>query len=170
MKAKQETVRDRNRDLVEGVFSAVNDPRRPQVLPKPELVPPSINFAPLDNAASTLTESARRFSETLAATRTKLAGNNSVLTGINQKLQKSEQKLLDAGGLPGRSWYKHLLYAPGFYTGYGVKTVPGVRESIEQGQYPQAETEVARAAAAITGLATLVDSVTSDMLRAPVKK
>jgi len=72
--------------------------------------------------------------------------------------------------LPGRSWYKHLLYAPGFYTGYGVKTVPGVRESIEQGQYPQAETEVARAAAAITGLAALVDSITSDMLRAPVKK
>ena len=170
MKKKQDTIRERNRDLVEGVFSAMNDPRRAQVLPKPEVVPPSINFAPLENAASTLTESARRFSETLAATRSKLVGNNQVLTTINQKLQKAEQKLLDAGGLPGRSWYKHLLYAPGFYTGYGVKTVPGVRESIEQGQYPQAETEIARVATAITGLATLIDSITSDMLRAPVKK
>ena len=170
MKKKQETIRERNRDLVEGVFSAMNDPRRPQVLPKPELVPPSINFAPLENASSTLSESAKRFSETLAATRSKLAGNNPVLMGINQKLQKSEQKLLDAGGLPGRNWYKHLLYAPGFYTGYGVKTIPGVRESIEQGQYPQAETEITRVAAAITALATHIDSITSDMLRAPVKK
>ena len=90
--------------------------------------------------------------------------------GINQKLQKSEQQLLDAAGLPARAWYKHLLYAPGFYTGYGVKTIPGVRESIEQGQYPQAETEIARAAAVIIGLATHIDSITSDMLRAPVKK
>jgi N-acetylated-alpha-linked acidic dipeptidase len=170
MKKKQDTIRERNRDLVDGVFSAMNDPRRAEVLPKPELVPPSINFAPLVNAASTLTESAKRFSETLAATRSKLADNHQVLTTINQKLQKSEQKLLDAGGLPNRSWYRHLLYAPGFYTGYGVKTVPGVRESIEQGQYPQAETEITRVAAAIAALATLVDSVTSDMLRAPVRK
>jgi N-acetylated-alpha-linked acidic dipeptidase len=170
IKKKQEMIRERNRDLVEGVFSATNDPRRPQVLPKPEIVPPAINFAPLENAASTLSESAKRFSETLAATRSKLAGNNPVLTGINQKLQKSEQKLIDAGGLPLRAWYKHLLYAPGFYTGYGVKTIPGVRESIEQGQYPQAETEITRAAAVITALATHIDSITSDMLRAPVKK
>ena len=88
---------------VEGVFAATNDPRRPQVRPKPELVPPSINFAPLENASSTLSESAKRFSETLAATRSKLAGNNPVLMGINQKLQKSEQKLLDAAGLPARA-------------------------------------------------------------------
>ena len=51
-----------------------------------------------------------------------------------------------------------------------MKTIPGVRESIEQGQYPQAETEITRVAAAITALATHIDSITSDMLRAPVKK
>jgi N-acetylated-alpha-linked acidic dipeptidase len=170
LKAKQDLVRDRNRDLVDGVFAAVNDPRRPEVAPRPEVVPPAINFAPLENAASTLTESARRYSETATAVRSKLAANPQALTAINQKLQQSEQQLLDPAGLPGRSWYKHLLYAPGFYTGYGVKTVPGVREGLEQGQYAQAEAEAARAAAAITRLATFIDSITSDMLRVPVKK
>jgi N-acetylated-alpha-linked acidic dipeptidase len=170
LKAKQDLVRDRNRDLVDGVFAAVDDPRRPEVAPRPEVVPPAINFAPLENAASTLTESARRYSETATAVRSKLAANPQALTAINQKLQQSEQQLLDPAGLPGRSWYKHLLYAPGFYTGYGVKTVPGVREGLEQGQYAQAEAEAARAAAAITRLATFIDSITSDMLRVPVKK
>ena len=115
-----------------------------------------------------LSESAKRFSEALAATRSKLAGDNAGLDG-QPELQKSERKLLDPAGLPARAWYKHLLYAPGFYTGYGVKTMPGVRESIEQGQYPQAETEIVRVSAVITALATHIDSITSDMLRAPVK-
>jgi len=170
LKSKQDLVRNRNQDLVDGIFAAVNDPRRPEIAPKPEVVPPAINFAPLENAASALTESARRYNETASAARSKLAGNPQALQAINQKLQQCEQQLLDPAGLPGRGWYKHLLYAPGFYTGYGVKTIPGVREGLEQGQYPQAEAEAARAAAAITRLATFIDSITSDILRVPVKK
>jgi N-acetylated-alpha-linked acidic dipeptidase len=170
LKSKQDLVRDRNRDLVDGLFAAMNDPRRPEIAPKPDVVPPAINFAPLENAASALAESARRYNETAGSSKSKLAGNPPALQAINLKLQQCEQQLLDPAGLPGRSWYKHLLYAPGFYTGYGVKTIPGVREGLEQGQYAQAEAEAARAAAAITRLATFIDSITSDILRVPTKK
>lgn len=66
-------------------------------------------------------------------------------------------------GLKGRSWYKHLLYAPGYYTGYGVKTMPAVRESIEQGQWENVDTEIARVAAALTREATLVSKLATDI-------
>jgi N-acetylated-alpha-linked acidic dipeptidase len=82
---------------------------------------------------------------------------------LNQKLRSSEAQLLDAAGLPRRPWYRHLLYAPGFYTGYGVKTVPGVREGIEDGRYDEAEREVVRVAAAFNRLTTLVDSASADL-------
>jgi N-acetylated-alpha-linked acidic dipeptidase len=170
LKQKQEAARDKNQDLVDGLFAAVNDPRRPVAPPKPEVVPPSINFAPLENAASALSESAKRFTETASGARAKLAGNNQALQVINQKLQQCEQQLTDTAGLPGRNWYRHMLYAPGFYTGYGVKTIPGVREGLEQGQYAQAESEAARVASAINRLAAAIDSITAEMLRAPVKK
>ena len=54
---------------------------------------------------------------------------------------QSERQLTDPAGLPRRPWYRHLLYAPGFYTGYGVKTMPGVREAIEEKHYAEAEAE-----------------------------
>ena len=66
-------------------------------------------------------------------------------------------------GLKGRSWYKHLLYAPGYYTGYGVKTMPAVRESIEQGAWGNVDAEIARVAAALTREATLVSKLATDL-------
>ncbi|HWG37835.1 MAG TPA: transferrin receptor-like dimerization domain-containing protein, partial [Terriglobales bacterium] len=60
---------------------------------------------------------------------------------LNQLLYTSERKLLDAAGLPRRPWYQHQIYAPGFYTGYGVKTLPGIREAIEQKDYAEAAKE-----------------------------
>jgi N-acetylated-alpha-linked acidic dipeptidase len=66
-------------------------------------------------------------------------------------------------GLKGRSWYKHLLYAPGYYTGYGVKTMPAVRESIEQGEWGNVDAEIARVAAALTREATLVSKLATDL-------
>ena len=100
---------------------------------------------------------------TLPAGASKLAGNTKALASINQKLQKAEQQFLDPAGLPGRDWYKHLLYAPGFYTGYGVKTMPGVRESIEQKQYKEAETEIVRVAAALMREAAWLDAVAKEI-------
>jgi N-acetylated-alpha-linked acidic dipeptidase len=82
---------------------------------------------------------------------------------LNARLRQAEAQLIDAAGLPNREWYRHLLYAPGFYTGYSVKTVPGVRENIEQAHYAEAEGEVVRVARALTRLTTLVDSASADL-------
>ncbi len=67
----------------------------------------------------------------------------------------------DPAGLPHREWFRHLLYAPGFYTGYGVKTMPGPREAIEQGQFTEADAEIARVARALVREATWLDGATA---------
>jgi N-acetylated-alpha-linked acidic dipeptidase len=82
---------------------------------------------------------------------------------LNALLIESERKLTNEDGLPRRAWYKHLLYAPGVYTGYDVKTVPGVREGIEQKRYAEAEQEITRVAKVLEDEAALVDSA-SQML------
>ena len=71
------------------------------------------------------------------------------LRAVNARLMQAERQLTDDAGLPKRPWYRHLLYAPGYYTGYAVKTMPGVREAIEQKQYAEAETEIGRVAKAL---------------------
>jgi N-acetylated-alpha-linked acidic dipeptidase len=85
------------------------------------------------------------------------------VAAIDVKIAQSEQQLLDAAGLLHRDWFKHLLYAPGFYTGYGVKTLPGVREAIEQGQYESLPAEIARVAKALEREAAWLDSITRDL-------
>jgi N-acetylated-alpha-linked acidic dipeptidase len=85
------------------------------------------------------------------------------LVALNAKLRRAEIQLIDNDGLYRRPWYRHLVYAPGYYTGYGVKTIPGVREGIEDGRYADAEREVTRVAAALTRLTTLIDSASSDL-------
>ena len=69
-----------------------------------------------------------------------------------------EQTLLDAKGLPGRPWYQHLVYAPGLYTGYGVKTLPGVREAIEERRWDEANRYVVATANVLDGYAARVDA------------
>jgi N-acetylated-alpha-linked acidic dipeptidase len=68
---------------------------------------------------------------------------------LNAALVQVERALTEPAGLPGRPWYRHTIYAPGLYTGYGVKTLPGVRESIEQGQWIAAEAQVEVVASAL---------------------
>jgi len=77
---------------------------------------------------------------------------------LNKKLYRAEQELLLEQGLPLRSWYKHAIYAPGYYTGYSVKTLPGIREAIEERNFAQAETEIKRTAAVINRLAEYLSS------------
>jgi N-acetylated-alpha-linked acidic dipeptidase len=72
---------------------------------------------------------------------------------MNKLLYQAEQELLSPKGLPNRPWYKHTIYAPGFYTGYGVKTMPGIREAIEQRRWEQAQQQINIATATIRQLA-----------------
>jgi N-acetylated-alpha-linked acidic dipeptidase len=85
------------------------------------------------------------------------------LRSLNAKLIQSERKLTTAGGLPRRPWYKHAIYAPGFYTGYGVKTIPGVREAIEQKQWEEAERQIAIAASVLEDEAALIDATATEL-------
>ncbi len=80
---------------------------------------------------------------------TTLVKRRPALLAINQSLARAERALSDTTGLPRRPWYRHLLYAPGFYTGYGVKTMPGIREGVDQGKAAEAQAQAARVAAAL---------------------
>ena len=163
LKQKQDDAREHNRQVQDGLFAAIKDPRDPRVPPKLEVVAPAINFAPLENAATALTESGHRYEKALGKTGTRVAGNPAALRELNARLRNAEPQLVDAAGLPNREWYRHLLYAPGFYTGYSVKTVPGVRENIEQGRYNDAEAEVVRVSRALMRLVSLVSSASADL-------
>ncbi len=161
LRTQQDDVRERNRQIEEGVFAAVDNPKRPLKPPVVEAVAPALNFAPIENASVALTAAADRYKKALEASRGKLTP--ALTKQVNAKLISSERQLTDAAGLRGREWYRHLLYAPGFYTGYSVKTIPGVREGIEQKQYVEAEAEIVRAAAAIQRVADLVSAAARDL-------
>jgi N-acetylated-alpha-linked acidic dipeptidase len=156
---KQEEIREQNLELDEGVFKATLDPRRPTIAPEREEVPPHLNFAPMQNAADSLTRSAEHYRKAMSEKQSGITQSQAdALRALNAKLIESERKLTNEDGLPRRAWYKHLLYAPGVYTGYGVKTVPGVREGIEQKKYAEAEQEISRVAKALEEESSLVES------------
>ena len=156
---KQEEIREQNLELDEGVFKATLDPRRPTIAAEREEVPPHLNFAPMQNAVDSLTRSAEHYRKAMSQKQSAITESQAdALRALNAKLIESERKLTNEDGLPRRAWYKHLLYAPGVYTGYGVKTVPGVREGIEQKKYAEAELEIARVAKALEEESALIES------------
>jgi len=110
---------------------------------------PFIDFSPLENAITSLGKAADHAFEIMSNKEM----NTKETDSLNRLLYRAEQELLLEKGLPLRPWYKHVLYAPGFYTGYSVKTLPGIRESIEQRNFYQAESEIRRAAFSINKLA-----------------
>jgi N-acetylated-alpha-linked acidic dipeptidase len=158
-------IRERNREIEEGVFKASDDPRQPLVAPRMETVPPHLNFAPLENAAEELTRSAaeyrKAFEEASANGGARMASAS--LTEVNHLLIQSEHKLTNSEGLPNRPWFKHQLYAPGFYTGYAVKTVPAVREAIEQKQWKQADEAIVVVAGVLRDEAALISSAAAQL-------
>ena len=116
LRQQQSETRELNKQIEEGVFTSIADPRRAFRAPVVDTVPPSINFAPLENAASALTQAAERYKKTLDASRSRLTPD--AIRSLNKSVIQSERQLTHEAGLPRRSWYRHLLYAPGFYTGY----------------------------------------------------
>jgi N-acetylated-alpha-linked acidic dipeptidase len=99
---------------------------------------PYLNFSSLQNALTALEHATNHLADTLA--KAHLSGQ-AALT-VNEALYRAEQQLLSDNGLPRRGWYRHSIYAPGFYTGYGVKTLPGIREAIEQRNWPEAQQQI----------------------------
>jgi N-acetylated-alpha-linked acidic dipeptidase len=163
LKKRQDDTGERNRQIEEGVFAAVRDPRQTLVAPAAKPLPPHLNFAPLENAVAALTQSAERLEKAWEKAGAGLPDERR--RALNRKLIECERRLTSPEGLPQRPWFKHLLYAPGAYTGYGVKTLPGVREAIEQDRFADAETEIVRLARGLEGLAAHLDGMTAELTR-----
>ena len=162
---KQDEIRERNQELEEGLFKATFDPRHPTVAPAEEEVPPHLDFAPIENALDSLTRSAKDYQQALSQMQSSLGDDATApkLGTVNKDLIETERRLTNADGLPRRPWYKHLLYAPGVYTGYGVKTVPGVREGIELKKYAEADQEIVRVSKALENESALIESAAREL-------
>ena len=161
---RSEQIVERNRQIEDGLYQLTSDPRDPVTAPQRQQPAPQLNFAPLLNALDSLSHAASRYEK--AYGKAVSDGRAANAKAVNERLVQAERALTSMEGLRNRPWYVHMLYAPGFYTGYGVKTIPGVREAIEQGQWSDADREIARAAAAVEREATLVSGLSS-MLGGP---
>lgn len=134
-------------------YAVAADPTEGLKLPTIVADVPYIDFASILNALTRLEKSAQQVEQI------KANADAQKLAAINAKIYAAEQSLLMTNGLPRRPWYKHSLYAPGFYTGYGVKTIPGVREAIEQKDWSETRTQIEEVAAAINRLATYLETL-----------
>ena len=161
----QDDIKERNKEIEEGVFKATDDPKRPLVEPSVEAVPPHLNFAPMENAVDALSRSSAEYRKALdhANGNGGAALASASLTEVNKLLIETERKLTNADGLPNRPWFKHQLYAPGFYTGYGVKTVPAVREAIELKKWKLADDAIVVVAGVLQDEATLISSAAAKL-------
>jgi N-acetylated-alpha-linked acidic dipeptidase len=142
-----------NNDRVNsGIYDLVLDQQRSMRPPPIKAEVPFINFAPLKNAIAELDKASQRYLS-------QAANSPAASEKENQLLYMSERKLIQESGLPGRPWFTHHIYAPGFYTGYGVKTIPGVREAIEQREFTLAEEEIYTAAEVIQTMAEHINQL-----------
>jgi N-acetylated-alpha-linked acidic dipeptidase len=123
--------------LKKGAFGLAADPLHPVTAPRAEAVTPFIELAPLANAVEKLKKSAAAYDAAYAAKGAALSP--AARARLNAALRDIDQLLLSERGLPGRDWYKNLIYAPGRFTGYGAKTLPGVREAIEERRFADAD-------------------------------
>ncbi len=137
-------------------YTLAADPTKTFIVPKAKDEVPYLDFSPLQNALSSLQKS----SDSLSKAWNKAVTINADHDALNKALYQAEQQLLTTNGLPRRGWYKHSLYAPGFYTGYGVKTLPGIREAIEQRNWKEAQDQISIDAMAINRLSNYLMNAT----------
>ena len=142
---------EQNRLVREGRFVAAAHPDEKYVPPPLEREVPYLNFAPLRNALDELRASAPPLDA--AATAAAASASPEARRALNRALASLERAMTREEGLPGRTWYQHHVYAPGFYSGYGVKTLPAVRESIEQKRWDEVDRQIATTAAVLSTLA-----------------
>jgi N-acetylated-alpha-linked acidic dipeptidase len=147
-------VQKHNELVTKNAYELAADPREVFVKPKAKEAIPYLDFSPVQNSLSELKSSIQAL-ESISLEQLPEEKKRA----LNEKLMHTEQVLTDARGLPRRPWYKHQIYAPGFYTGYGVKTLPGVREAIEQKDWKEAQEEILRLSATFEKLDTYIKSM-----------
>ncbi len=143
-------------------YDLAADPKRPRAPPLRAAEVPYLNFAELDNAVAMLEQSAKAFDKVYSRLEAIDApGANAALERVNATLADLEQSLIDPRGLPGREWYQHMLYAPGLHTGYGAKTLPGVREAIEERRWEEANRYIGVVSHALNAYSARLDRAIS---------
>jgi N-acetylated-alpha-linked acidic dipeptidase len=149
---------DNNEKIEQGIFAAALDPTYTLGPPKRQDPVPHFNFAPLQNSLERLQAAALLYADS--------AGDaGKVNDEINRLLFTSERVLTRSEGLKGREWYRHHVYAPGFYTGYGVKTLPGVREAVEQRNYAEVDPQIELAASVLNDMAARIELLARSSLQ-----
>jgi N-acetylated-alpha-linked acidic dipeptidase len=156
-------MRDKARELGklldDDAFTLASDPSTPRSAPPRSDEVPFLNFSILDNAIAKLEQSAKAFDKEYA----RLSASDDARAAaererINAALTNLELSLTDPHGLPGgRDWYHHMIYAPGAHTGYGVKTLPGIREAIEDRRWDEANEYMGVVARALNAYSTRLD-------------
>jgi N-acetylated-alpha-linked acidic dipeptidase len=159
MKAKTET---QDKLIAGGAFGLASDPAAPVAAPASEGAVPDIDFSALDQAAAKLRASAKAYDDALAADGEPLTAR---AAKVNALLRDIDQTLLDPQGLPGRPWFKNLAYAPGVLTGYGAKTLPGVREAIEGRRWAEAQAFVGKTAKVLNDYSARIDAATTALTK-----
>ncbi|HXH69946.1 MAG TPA: M28 family metallopeptidase [Pyrinomonadaceae bacterium] len=149
----REDTKTMNQLISNGTLKAVQDPKETFVMPKPKTDVPFLNFAPLQNALVKLQDSAKNYQTASKGKQISPSAQKS----LDEILFKTERALINNAGLPRRNWFKHQIYAPGYYTGYGVKTMPGVREAIEQRDWKEASDNIEIIARKLQDFAAEID-------------
>ncbi len=157
LKNERQSTEVQNELIKSGDYKVGEDPKKRLLEPEIEAEVPYLDFSPLENALANLKKSA----DTLKKVYDDKIKTNKVTADFNQSLYQAEQQLLSENGLPRRPWYKHTIYAPGFYTGYGVKTMPGIREAIEQRDWKEAQQQIELDAKRINDLADYLRNIES---------
>lgn len=155
LETMRESTEVENQMINEKRYVLANDPTEKYVPPTTKEGVPFLNFSSLQNAVANLEKTSATFADLYAAN----PKPHTNLANLNKLLFQSERKLLTETGLPRRAWYKHTIYAPGFYTGYGVKTLPGIREAIEQRNWKEAQEQIDVVTNTLTEFSVQVDMV-----------
>ncbi len=156
VKSLQTDAQTRKQNLDMQLYSLTDDPHQSLHTPPSLVAPPAMDFSALDSSIAALEKASAHFGQAQAAM---VALSPEKRKAINAELTMTDRKLLSDQGLPRRPWVRNLIYAPGTYAGYGVKTIPGVREALEQGRYPEAKEQLAVVAKAINDEASYIEQI-----------
>jgi N-acetylated-alpha-linked acidic dipeptidase len=156
LKSLQTEAQTRKQNLDMQLYRLTDDPHESLHAPPSLAAPAAMDFSALDNSIAALSKAAAHFSQAQALMATLPSEKR---MAINAALTITDRRLLSDQGLPRRPWVRNLIYAPGVYAGYGVKTIPGVREALEQGRYPEAKQQLAAVAEAISNEAGYIEQI-----------
>jgi N-acetylated-alpha-linked acidic dipeptidase len=163
LKKQQTEAKDRNAALSLHAYKLTSNPAQPMPVPPPKLeTPPALDFTPLDSAIAALKKSADHFNR--ARAQALQAGVSATkLKAMNQELTQAARKLQAPKGLPGRTWYRNTIFAPGWYSGYSARALPGIWLALLDNRYTEASQQIGVAARVIQKEAAYVEHIAAQL-------